>query len=136
MGAEQLRRELENVRREAARLVEANKVLMAEREEKAYQQLCDLLDDATAGDGLDMYDALVAVYRTIAESDNRPRQVQTAALVGGITDSFKNPKSLARLMKARDAHVLLYHPAADAYRFLTIFHERAAARVLSEALPV
>uniref|UniRef100_A0A7S1G8E3 Uncharacterized protein n=1 Tax=Bicosoecida sp. CB-2014 TaxID=1486930 RepID=A0A7S1G8E3_9STRA len=107
---------------------EALRAYVADTEEEAYQQLKKLAIDET--DGV----AVRSVFRCIVEATSEPLQVRLNDLPAAALQ-LSVPANVAQLMKARDAHVLLYHPAERAYRFLTIFHERAAARVLSEAAP-
>ncbi len=40
------------------------------------------------------------------------------------------PSLLAEFMDAHHSRVLLYHPQRCAYRFRTVFHERAAERLI------
>jgi len=95
--------------------------------EKASYMVKDLLFDDNHGT------AVLGIFRSIITSDTTPRQVRLDAL-DEVSALFGVPKRLAELMKKKNAHVLMYHPDERSYRFMSVFHERAAIHLLQQSL--
>ena len=96
------------------------------QEEEAYTQLLALATDEVHGP------AIRSIFRSIVGAVSTPREFLLLNNQTDVADTSTMllPSLLAEFMDAHHARVLLYHPQRCAYRFLTVFHERAAARLI------